>query len=42
MITASVMKDLNEIASVTQGFYSGVKFDLVLIYMLKVYRKKSL
>ena len=36
------MKDLNEIASVTLDFYFWVKFDLVLIYMLKIYRKKSL
>ena len=31
---------LNEIASAIQGFYFLVKFGLVLIYRLKVYRKK--
>ena len=31
MITASVMKELNEIASATQDFYFLVKFGLVLI-----------
>ena len=32
---------LNEIVSTMQGFYFLVKFGLVLIYILKVYRKKS-
>ena len=32
---------LNEIASAMQGFYFLVKFGLVLIYLLKVYCKKS-
>ena len=32
---------LNEIASAIQGFNFLVKFGLVLIYILKVYRKKS-
>ena len=32
---------LNEIASAIQGFYFLVKFGLVLIHRLKVYRKKS-
>ena len=31
---------LNEIASAIQGFYFLVKFGLVLIYRLKVYREK--
>ena len=31
---------LNEIASVMQDFYFLAKFDLVLIYLLKVYYKK--
>ena len=34
-------KQLNEIVSAMQGFYFLVKFGLVLIYILKVYRKKS-
>ena len=32
---------LNEIASEMHGFYFLVKFGLVLMYILKVYRKKS-
>ena len=32
---------LNEIALAIQGFYFLVKFSLVLIYRLKVYREKS-
>ena len=32
---------LNDIVLVMQGFYFFVKFGLVLIYILKVYRKKS-
>ena len=32
---------LNEITSTIQGFYFLVKFSLVLIYIPKVYRKKS-
>ena len=32
---------LNDIASAMQGFYFLVKFGLVLIYILKNYRKKS-
>ena len=32
---------LNDIALVMQGFYFFVKFGLALIYILKVYRKKS-
>ena len=32
---------LNKTASVMQGFYFLVKFSLVLIYILKVYRKES-
>ena len=32
---------LNEIASAIQDFYFLVNFGLVLIYILKVYRKKS-
>ena len=31
---------LNDIVLVMQGFYFFVKFGLVLIYILKVYRKK--
>ena len=32
---------VNEIASVMQDFYFLVKFGLALIFILKVYRKKS-
>ena len=32
---------LNDIVLVMQGFYIFAKFGLVLIYILKVYRKKS-
>ena len=35
------MSKLNDIVLVMQAFYFLVKFGLVLIYILKVYRKKS-
>ena len=35
------MSKLNDIVLVMQAFYFLVKFGLVLIYILNVYRKKS-